>query len=116
VVDNAGEDCDSTDAFTVNFLDASDPSCITVGIEEANEASVNVYPNPSNGAFTVEVNGVESMAQLSVMDLTGRVVYTEGAMLNGNFRKELNLNVVSGTYLLQILTEEGRITRKLQVK
>lgn len=116
VVDNAGEDCDSTAAFTVNFLDASDPACVTVGIDEANEASVNVYPNPSNGAFTVEINGVESMAQLSVMDLTGRVIYTEAAILNGNFRKELNLNVVSGTYLVQIVTEEGMVTRKLQVK
>ncbi|MFT6027363.1 MAG: hypothetical protein ACI8P5_001625, partial [Bacteroidia bacterium] len=39
----------------------------------------------------------------------------EGVSMNGNFRKELNLNVAKGTYLLQIATVEGTVTRKIQI-
>jgi hypothetical protein len=35
--------------------------------------------------------------------------------MNGNFRKELNMNIASGTYLLQINTVEGKVTRKIQI-
>ncbi|MCB9192742.1 MAG: T9SS type A sorting domain-containing protein [Flavobacteriales bacterium] len=76
---------------------------------------MEVYPNPSNGEFVVEIRGVEADVQLNVLDLAGRVVYTEGAVLNGDFRRSMNLDVATGTYLLQIATEEGLVTRKIQI-
>lgn len=89
----------------------------TVGIaESASIDDLQVYPNPSNGEFVVELSGVDTDAQLTITDVTGRTVYTEGVSMNGNFRKALNLNVASGTYLLQITSEEGNVTRKIQVK
>jgi len=63
----------------------------------------------------VEVNGVDADAQIIVMDIAGRQVYTEGVTMNGSFRKELNLNVATGTYLLQIATVDGTVTRKIQI-
>jgi len=54
----------------------------------------------------------EGDAQITVMDIAGREVYTEGVNMNGNFRKELNLNVASGTYFMQLNTVEGKVTRK----
>ena len=88
----------------------------TVGITENNGIEdVTVYPNPSNGQFVVEVNGVDADAQLTVMDVAGRTVYTEGVTMNGSFRKELNLEVAKGTYLLQIITVDGMVTRKIQI-
>ena len=63
----------------------------------------------------VEVNGVDADAQITVMDVAGRQIYTEGVIMNGNFRKELNLEVAKGTYLLQIATVDGMVTRKIQI-
>ena len=97
---------------TFNLTFACDP---VTGISAALDNGMIVYPNPSNGEFVVEINGVEADVLMNVMDVTGRVVYTEGAVLNGNFRKSLNLDVASGTYLLQIATEEGLVTRKIQI-
>jgi hypothetical protein len=88
---------------------------IPTSIAEAVDRSMHVYPNPSNGEFVVEINGVDAAVQLNVLDLSGRMVYTEGAVLNGNFRKDLNLDMAAGTYLLQIATEEGLVTRKIQI-
>lgn len=88
---------------------------VVTGINEALDNSLSVYPNPSNGEFVVEIRGVEADAQLNVLDLAGRVIYAEGAVLNGDYRKDLNLDVATGTYLLQIATEEGMVTRKIQI-
>lgn len=88
---------------------------LTVGIENALENGLSVYPNPSNGQFIVEVSGIEADAQIIVNDLAGRQVYNEGVVMNKAFRKEINLDVANGTYLLQIMTEEGTVTRKIQV-
>ncbi|MFT7153310.1 MAG: hypothetical protein ACI9Z7_000362, partial [Alteromonas macleodii] len=88
---------------------------ICTGINEALLSNLAVYPNPSNGQFVVEVNGVDADAQITVMDIAGRHIYTESVNMNGNFRKELNMNIASGTYLLQINTVEGKVTRKIQI-
>ncbi|MFM1874967.1 MAG: hypothetical protein RL266_704, partial [Bacteroidota bacterium] len=101
--------CSSTYCEDVTVAD------IPTTIAEAVENGMAVYPNPSNGEFTVEINGVEADVQLVVLDVTGRVVYTEGVVLNGSFRKTLNIDVAHGTYFLQVATQEGLVTRKIQI-
>jgi hypothetical protein len=97
---------------TFNLSLTCDP---VTGISQALENGISVYPNPSNGQFVLAVNGVDADAQIIVMDVAGRQVYTEGVTMNGSFRKELNLNVASGTYLLQVATVDGTVTRKIQI-
>lgn len=110
------EFCDSTGTITVNFLEANDPLCTTVGIEDAEEIGVNVYPNPSNGQFVLEVYGMEADAEIRVVDLTGRLVYSEAVLMSETFRKELNVNVADGTYLLQLVSEKKSLNRKVQIQ
>jgi hypothetical protein len=107
VTDDLG--CESTFCQNVTVTD------IPTSIAEAVENGMSVYPNPSNGEFIVEINGVEAYVQLVVLDVTGRAVYTEGVVLNGSFRKTINVEVARGTYFLQINTAEGMVTRKLQI-
>jgi hypothetical protein len=85
-----------------------------VGLIEGMNGSLSVYPNPSNGQFIVELNGAEGVGTLNVMDMTGRMVYTEGVNFSGDFRHALDLNVVSGSYILQVLTAQGVVTTRLQ--
>ncbi|MCF8459530.1 MAG: PKD domain-containing protein [Flavobacteriales bacterium] len=100
---------------TSEYCEAIQVTDIPTTIAEAVERGMEVYPNPSNGQFVVEVSGVEADVQIVVLDVAGRQVYNEGVVLNNSFRKDLNLNLASGTYLLQVATLEGLVTRKIQI-
>lgn len=95
----------------------SDPSnVVTIVITDVNEisaTSVNVYPNPSNGTFTISLpEGTETV--LNVMDLTGKSVYQN----NVSGTTTINLNdMYKGIYLLNIYdaTTSTNIVKKLVI-
>jgi hypothetical protein len=95
----------------------SDPSnVVTIVITDVNEisaTSVNVYPNPSNGTFTISLpEGAETV--LSVMDLTGKSVYQD----NVSGTTTINLNdMYKGIYLLNIYdtTTNTNVVKKLVI-
>ncbi|TAH21410.1 MAG: T9SS C-terminal target domain-containing protein [Cytophagales bacterium] len=82
--------------------------------EEAANSLFQVYPNPSNGSFTLRVNELKGRnAQINVLDMTGRVVFNQAISANGSVEAELNLNLSSGVYLLNISTEKENLRRKI---
>jgi hypothetical protein len=51
------------------------------------------------------------------MDLSGRVVWTESAEVNGTYRKELDLSAyAAGVYLVRVSSEDGVVSRRLVVE
>lgn len=106
--------CDSVAPVTVNFLPASDPSCPNAISEQS--LNLDIYPNPSNGSIIISMTGDNSVGSINVYDMTGRVVYSESAILSSNYRNNLDLDVVDGTYVLSIVGAETVITRKLQIR
>lgn len=117
VVDAADAECDSTDAFTVNFLTASDPNCITVGIDESQaKAQVVVYPNPSNGSFTVEMEDVENSLTLTVMDVAGREIHTQTINGSGTVKQVLNLDLNAGSYLLKVTSGNKQYVNRIVIR
>jgi hypothetical protein len=104
VVGGAGLDCDSTEAFTVNFLTSADPECLGVGVEENEIAQISVYPNPSNGTFTVEIENMENHADMIVLDVAGREVYSQRVAGNGATKQTLRLDLNAGSYLLKVVS------------
>lgn len=112
VVDGSSSKCDSTDTFVVNFLEASDPACTPVGVNENEAAHVSVYPNPSNGSFTVEMDNMESFATLVVMDVAGREVYSQTIAGSGTLKQVLDLDLKAGSYMLQVASgQKQHVTR-----
>ena len=77
-----------------------------VGIDVNNFASsVKIYPNPSNGQFSVEVETENNLtADVVVYDLTGRVVLSQQNTLHSGLNTiTMNVNgVAPGTYVLQM--------------
>jgi hypothetical protein len=91
-----------------------------IGInEQFGQNSVNIYPNPSNGMFSVGINSASNAAfQLRIIDLTGRTVFElEGQFSSGDNKVNLNLGDLSkGIYMISIQKEEETVTKKLFVQ
>ena len=112
--DAGGEPCAvSADSIVVTFLPASDPSC-PAGISEQT-LNLNLYPNPTTGAIRLEMTGDNSNATITVVDITGRMVYSEKVNISSNFKKDIQLNVENGNYIISVVDETSVVTRKIQV-
>jgi PKD repeat protein len=79
----------------------------------------SVFPNPSNGTFQLDLNGLnEGTVKLSVYNTVGQVVYeTNATATNGELSKSLNLNnLSSGVYFLKVNSGSASHTKKIVIK
>ena len=77
---------------------------------------IAIFPNPSNGLTTVEVSGaVNNDANLEILDLTGRLIYSEKMNATANFAESfVDVSTYkSGTYLVKIITNDCVYTKSL---
>ncbi len=81
---------------------------------------VAVLPNPTNGdAYVVIKDAAYGSAQISVTDITGKVVYSTTELLSGNEARVLIPHAslsVSGMYLVHVVTGNQSRTQKLIVE
>ncbi|MEX1132721.1 MAG: T9SS type A sorting domain-containing protein, partial [Flavobacteriales bacterium] len=97
--------CSATSApFTVS----------TVGIAETAGTGFNVYPNPNNGQFTIQLEGVIGSTTLyTIHDATGRVV-KQGSLLSTATVVELP-DARAGMYFLQVVQNGVNTTHRIVV-
>jgi hypothetical protein len=85
--------------------------CITidnVGLENQENSMIQMYPNPTQGAFTIQLN---EEASLRITDATGRVVLK--TILSNTINYFNLVNESRGVYFIYIETEKNQITKKL---
>lgn len=85
----------------------------TASLNEFTSNNVKLYPNPSNGLFTVGVDFAGSKT-ITLTDLTGKVIKN---VITSKDSVQFNEYVVSsGVYLVTVITEVGTITKKLIIE
>jgi hypothetical protein len=81
--------------------------------QQTNLLQMFVYPNPSNGNFTIET-GENKNSKVEIYSLLGELVY------KSNLQKEktnINLqNVNKGTYLVHIISDNGTTVKRIIVE
>ena len=91
-------------SLTANFQDVT-------AITEAEEVELSVYPNPAKNNFTVKSN--ELINEVKLISISGQVVKI---IVVDALETEFNVsNLKEGIYLLQIHTNEGVITERVQI-
>jgi len=78
----------------------------------------NLYPNPTVDHVNVEVGALSEVAQLSVLDLTGRVVYSDvvkPSALSQLITVDLT-TIPTGVYQVSLDTRDGVLNKRLIVK
>ena len=79
---------------------------------------IEVYPNPSNGLFSISVDGIDGIINMIVYDSRGREIISESMVANGQKSiNDIDLNNYSdGVYTLQLSSKSGNYTTKLVKK
>lgn len=87
----------------------------TAGINEFNlENVVSIYPNPSEGLFTVEINDVSGTKTLTLQDMTGKIINTQVTEKTTVEFQQSQLS--SGVYLLHIESNGAMVNKKIVVQ
>jgi hypothetical protein len=79
------------------------------GITSAeNNLTCEVFPNPGNGIFQLEIPKPETIKEMYVTDIFGKEIFI------ANDKTQIDLtNYAPGIYLLNLITENGRIIKKI---
>ncbi len=108
---------------TYNMVITDDNGCIypysfsisdCVGIEEMELASINVFPNPSNGSFTINHNLLKN-ASWSLYDISGKLLHSE-RIASGSTSTLVNATVPAGVYSLRIIAEDMQLQKSVVVE
>ena len=87
----------------------------TAGLTDFNlENVVSIYPNPSEGIFTVEINDISGTKTLTLQDMTGKVISTQVTEKTTVEFQQSQLS--SGVYLLHIESNGAMVNKKIVVQ
>jgi hypothetical protein len=89
-------------------------ACIPTSVDGVASVINSVYPNPSNGEFNFVLNNNNQPYSLEILDITGKVVYSENSNKN---KLVINLNgISSGIYFARIISASFNANAKLIIK
>ncbi len=86
-----------------------------VGVSEPAGIGIEVYPNPSNGKFSLAITAATGKVDISLINTLGVTLYSEtNVKVNGNLRKNLDLSSLpKGVYTLKV--EGGNLSNTIKV-
>ncbi|MDG1476439.1 MAG: T9SS type A sorting domain-containing protein [Vicingaceae bacterium] len=97
-----------TPMVRMNFDPALDPTSVE---EQNNALKFNIFPNPSNGVFNINLSSNEANnVNLTVKNVVGQTVLTETVNVSGNTNHQISLTDYSkGIYFLTVNNETVKL-------
>ena len=74
----------------------------------ANSGSISVYPNPSNGQFTIQSSVVNGQSSVEVYNVIGEQVYSQSSIVHFPLSIDLS-SQASGVYLYRVVSDNGNL-------
>jgi hypothetical protein len=85
------------------------------GLEDQLEfGEISIFPNPSNGSFTIHLEQFISPIKLEIINELGQLIFTQNLTQNENYIQVKNTS--SGLYLLRLTHENEAIYRKILIE
>ena len=108
--------------YKLNVIPAGDschPQPVVAGIPSLIQSSqLSVYPNPANGAMTVELSAEKALSgEVIVSDFTGRRIYAQPLSSTGFYKTVIDLSsYAKGFYNLQVRTSAGVVSKSISLQ
>ncbi len=81
---------------------------IAISVPEINAENISIYPNPTNGKFLIQAEGIE---RVEIMDMQGRTV-NQFTINNTQCTVNLSDNP-KGIYFIKLTTDKGVVVEKI---
>src|SRR5690554_822582 len=104
-----GNGCENTASITITV-----DGCVAVVENEMNQLTVS--PNPASDYIEVRVNENNSIQNIQIISLEGKVVSLEQTYVDKATIKIDVSTAAKGTYFIQLTTDYGYLTRKIIVQ
>jgi len=107
---------DTNLAFTVDqdgdVSGDTDYTILEVNVDNISAENFRIYPNPAREVLHISTASV--VEQVRILDVSGRVVFTD--QVNSTPYKVDTSGLDNGVYIVQIITEDGISTEKVQIQ
>ncbi|GAB5538524.1 MAG: hypothetical protein Salg2KO_06270 [Salibacteraceae bacterium] len=90
------------------------PSDWTVGIDDEESSSIEMYPNPANDLLNIEMASASDF-QVQISDLLGKVVLTEVVVSNSRTTLDVS-SLPKGLYMVKVSTDTDSHLERVIVK
>ncbi len=105
-----------TGGIYVIKLDSTGNVITSAGSAEVNNPfSFTVYPNPSQGEFTIGITGLNQPAQLAIYNVNGDDVYSKQIVLKNKIQLQVPV-LPQGLYLISLQTRDAAYSRKILIQ
>jgi phosphatidylserine/phosphatidylglycerophosphate/cardiolipin synthase-like enzyme len=96
---------------TYSSLVACEYVCSPASIHELVQGNIQVYPNPNEGKFTIQINSlISTTLKYRISDLQGKIVVEDKVnLLKGMNKLEINENITTGFYFVEMANERIKI-------
>lgn len=105
------------DSATINVI-FTFSACVGVD-DKGDSQDFRVYPNPSDGSFTIQLKPLRSKLDIEIFNLLGRKVYSESisATVGHPMEKTLDVSYLpAGLYILKLAGENFSGSQKIWIK
>lgn len=76
-------------------------------VENTLMQNLAIYPNPSQGDFTIQSSNGQGIVSVEIYNLTGSIVYSE-SYTGAQNQVQLSINQPKGMYMVKMITEDGQ--------
>ena len=80
-------------------------------VDETDISEINVYPNPTNSVINIAAEGMQN---ITIIDMTGRVVMSKD--VNSNFETISAEGFAKANYMVRIATADGVVVKNIVVE
>ena len=98
----------NTATITVTVTEATDPGD---AVEENAISEISVYPNPTSSVINIAAEGMQN---ITIMDMTGRVVMSKD--VNSDFETINAEGFAKANYMVRIATADGVVVKNIVVE